>query len=387
MSRFKLIAASLRPHHSLILLGLLGTVSFSSLASQAFAQTRPAAPEVGQREPSRIPLNRVHAQTNNSQMPTLVRNRVLLHAAQETGLPLQAFTVTQASAEVWPDGCLGIPNPAALCAAVLTSGWRVQLTHGDNIYVYRTDATASVIGAEHSSADGSLLPRLTASRVLDEIMRTSGLPLEQLDIVASEARTWDGCFGLPPTPDSMCTMIAIPGWRVIATAPGHVWVYHTNQDGTEIRLNEAASQHGNATVTPELIESGARPSEGEVEPNALVTVAKSGGIAGHTEKTVLYQDGRLIRYPHPGTADSQPVLLRRLSPSEVNAFIQQMQIAQIDRFEGLRYSAPAGTADYFSVTMLFGPYSMTQYDDTVTTQLPTQLQRVIQAWDTFANVR
>ncbi|MBD2256676.1 hypothetical protein [Pseudanabaena sp. FACHB-2040] len=380
MSRFKFIANL--SHSRLATLGLLAAVISGGIVSQASTLAHQSPLQSDLATQTVFEARNVRANRSEAQVPPLVRNRVIRRAAQDTRLPLQGFNIIQASAEIWPDGCLGIPNPVALCAAVQTRGWRVEVSHGDVIRVYRTDAAARVI--EEEPTDSNLLPRLTASRVLDEIIQTSGLPLEQLNILAAEPRTWDGCFGLPPSADSMCTMIAIPGWRVVVTAPQHVWVYHTNQDGTEIRLNEVASQIKDATVIPDFIEAGARPLENEVDPEALVTVTKSGGIAGHTEKTVLFQDGRLVRYPHSGSASSSPVLLRQVSPEEVNAFVQQMQAAQIDRFEGLRYSAPAGTADHFTVTMLFGRYSMTQYDDAITAQLPRQLQRAIQNWDTFA---
>ncbi|HEY9881352.1 MAG TPA: hypothetical protein V6D29_23045 [Leptolyngbyaceae cyanobacterium] len=381
MSHFKFTTIVPNSRYSFALLSLLGTMLFSASpqlsvsASSTLSLTRPQPP---------VELRAGNSPTRSAnRLPSPVRNRVLLHAARETGQSRNSFSILNASAETWPDPCLGIPDPLALCAAVQTSGWRVEVTDGSITRVYRTDATGRTIKEEQQVADTTEFPRLTASRVLEEVMRTSGLPLEQLDITATEPRTWDGCFGLPSLESPMCTMIAISGWRVIVTAPQHVWVYHTNQDGTEIRLNKEASQLGNATITPQLIGNDSQPLGYEAEPNALFTVVESGGIAGRVEKTALFPDGRLVRYRISGDAKSSPETLGQLSPKAVEAFIQQIRSAQIDRFQGLRYSIPPEAADYITVTLMPGANGRTEYADIAVEQLPTGLQQSIQAWHTL----
>ncbi|MEB3214312.1 MAG: hypothetical protein VKL39_23385, partial [Leptolyngbyaceae bacterium] len=309
-----------------------------------------------------------------------VRDRLLNHVSTETGIPLSSLTILSASAETWSDSCLGLGGPAELCLAAETPGWRFEVSDGSITYVYRTDETGQTIRQEPQVADISEFPRLTASRVLDEVMRTSGLPLEQLDIVATEPRTWDGCFGLASS-DQVCTQIAIMGWRVIVTAPEHVWVYHTNQDGTDIRLNDAASQLGNATLVPEFVSDVSHPSFDGFDGDALITVLTSGGIAGQTDKTVLYQDGAIARYTLQGDSYGSPTVLRQLSPQELEQFLNRVQSTQLERFQGLRYPKPPGTADSFTVTLIPGAYSITQYDDAAVEQLPLPLQHFHLLWN------
>lgn len=384
-------------------LALLGTVLLGSALPPALTLLQPAAAQATVAQ-GKSRSNRPIAAQPERRLPSYVRNRVLRQAAQGSEVPFQDFYVVSASAETWSDSCLGIADPVVLCAAVQTPGWRVVVSDGQASRAFRTDRTARVVLEEGrpivtqtpaeeapkpdsspvvvAPEDGQQaeLPRLTARRILEAAAETTNVPIEQITISAAESRTWDGCFGLPDPEAPYCTMIGIFGWRVVVTAPEHVWIYHTNQDGTEIRLNEAASQLGDAAVTPQLLGS---PQPGSpVEPEALFSAITSGGIAGQTTKTVLFRDGRLVQYPNTG----EPVTLRRLSPVALNEFMAQMQLAQLDRFQGLGYQAE-GTADTFTVTLMPGPYSITQYDESLVPQLPEALQQVIQTWESLSRPR
>lgn len=369
MSRF--ISTS-SPLHSLPL-GLLSLILLGAMVGQPSALVRAAEPAIHRLTQAAPRL----AEVEVGQVPSLVRNRVLRYVAQETGTARPALTIVSAIAEVWSDGCLGIANPAENCAAVQTPGWHLAVSDGSITRIYRTNATAQAIREEVPVADTPELPRLTASSILDEITRTTQVPLEQLDIVAAASRTWDGCLGLPSLEQPMCTMIAIPGWRVVVKAPERVWIYHTDQDGTKIRLNQAASQQGPETLVPQLLGDTQLPGP---EAGVLFTVVTSGGFTGQAERTVLFEDGRVVRYSDRGEAE----LVRSHSPQAVAAFSEQMRLAQPDRFQGLYYPAPSGAADYRTVTILPGSFGVLQYDDIVADQLPTQLQQVMEIWQAFS---
>lgn len=359
--------------------GILSSLMLGSL----LVNTLGFAPQV---RAAATPVSALTAQlpAATDDLPQEVRDRLLQQIAeaitQDTGTPPTTLTLHSVRAETWSDGCLGLGGPAELCLAAETPGWRVEVSDGAITRVYRTDATAQTIRQEHPVADVNEFPRLTASRVLDEVRRTSGLPLEQLEIVAAEPRTWDGCFGLASA-DQMCTQIAILGWRVIVTAPDHVWVYHTNQDGTDVRQNDVASQQGNALLLPGFIDAGDYPMfEGWTE-DVLMTVLTRGGIAGQTEKTVLYRDGAIARYTLQGDTYGPPTQLGQVSPAQLERFRRGVQRTQLGRFQGLRYPTPANTADSLMVTVMPEPYSLIQYDDTAGEQLPRSLQQFHRRWN------
>ena len=357
-------------HIGFLPLGLAGLLLLQGAVSTPSAASSPLF--------VRSPMPTAQA-TGDSQLPAALGDRLLRFIAQTTGAPASSLQILEAGPAIWPDPCVGIPDPLELCAAVETPGWRVEVTDGVMTRIYRTDATGQVIRPERQVADVDEFPRLTARRVLDEIIRTSGLPLEQLDIVAAERQVWDGCFGLASS-DQLCTQIAIMGWRVIVTAPDHVWVYHTNQDGTDIRRNDTASQLGNATLVPGFVSEAASPPADDQDETALFTVITSGGFAGQTYKTVLRLDGSVVRYALTGNADPSPTAVGTLSEAGLAQFVQLLQAMQLERLQGLRYPTPPGTADSITVTLMPGRYRVIQYDDTTMAQLPLALQQFHARW-------
>jgi putative hemolysin len=48
----------------------------------------------------------------------------------------------------WPDACLGLPNPGETCAEVITPGYRITLTVGEDRYDFRTDGTGTIVRQE-----------------------------------------------------------------------------------------------------------------------------------------------------------------------------------------------------------------------------------------------
>jgi putative hemolysin len=48
----------------------------------------------------------------------------------------------------WPDACLGLPAEGEACAEVITSGYRITLTVGEDRYDFRTDLTGSIVRQE-----------------------------------------------------------------------------------------------------------------------------------------------------------------------------------------------------------------------------------------------
>ncbi len=65
------------------------------------------------------------------------------------------------------------------------------------------------------------------------------LDLTEVEITAVEAVTWsDACLGVP-NPAELCAAAETPGYRITLTANGEAYVYHTNKDGSQVRLAEA----------------------------------------------------------------------------------------------------------------------------------------------------
>jgi hypothetical protein len=57
-----------------------------------------------------------------------------------------------------------------------------------------------------------------------------------IKLISIEPVDWpDGCLGIQQ-PDVMCIMVITPGYQVVLEADGKQYEYHTNQDGSSVKL-------------------------------------------------------------------------------------------------------------------------------------------------------
>jgi len=86
------------------------------------------------------------------------------------------------------------------------------------------------------------LPRPVANAVRQDLSRRVGIPPGQLRIIKYSRETWpDSCLGLP-RPDEFCTQALVEGWRVVVSDGRQTWVYRTDSQGRNLRLeNQKAS--------------------------------------------------------------------------------------------------------------------------------------------------
>lgn len=202
-----------------------------------------------------VPLQRDVSQRpqQSERLPGRVASQVRNDLARLIGVPPGQLQITQFSRQDWSDSCLGLGGPAESCLAAVTPGWRVELTDGSRTWTYRTDEQADAIRLEElSNADG--LPDRVRDRVLDFVVNQQGVPRDRLMIMTSSAETWaNGCLGLAESGE-MCTMMLTPGWQVTVTDRSQQWIYRTDQDANQIRLESQ-------TVVEEPLE----PSEPSAE--------------------------------------------------------------------------------------------------------------------------
>lgn len=311
-----------------------------------------------------------------------VIDQVRRELARQLGISPQQLSVVSYSRQTWSDSCLGLGTAVESCAQALVPGWQIELTDGEQTWTYRTDETAQTMRLQESSAqeNAASVPEAVADRILELAAEASDIPQSELTLTEAQERTWDGCLGIV-TADSFCTKIALPGWQAIVTAErddaaSGSWVYHSDAEGTDIRLNETASLP-NSTVIPSFIPTDQLP---DYEGNGVVFQAiVEGGITGSSNQILLLEDGQVVQF-----ADDQGVStateLNRLSPEQVQAFVELLQQQSFSNLHSLNYSAPTGAADHRTIT-LTSQGSTTRYADIVQDQLPSALQQVIQAWE------
>ena len=311
-----------------------------------------------------------------------VIHQVRRELAQQLGIAPHELSVVSYSHQTWSDSCLGLGTAVESCAQALVPGWQIELTDGEQTWIYRTDETAQSMRLQEPSvqADTTSLPEEVADRILGAAAEASGAPKSELTLTEAQQRTWDGCLGIVVA-DSFCTKIALFGWQAIVTAErddseSGSWVYHSDAEGTDVRLNETASLP-DSTVIPSFIPSDQLSAY--TDDGVVFKVITEGGITGSSSQTLLLEDGQVVQF-----ADDQGVStateLNRLSPEQVQAFTELLQQQSFSNLHGLNYSAPAGAADYRTIT-LTSRGSTTRYADIAQDQLPSALQQVIQAWE------
>ncbi len=97
---------------------------------------------------------------------------------------------------------------------------------------------------------------------IQALSEKNNIPVDQIKLVSTEAVTWpSGCLGVV-LPGVMCTQNQVDGFRILLSANGEHFEYHTNQDGASVlnaaqqlatvRLVVSNSDHTIALVEPQL---------------------------------------------------------------------------------------------------------------------------------------
>jgi len=85
---------------------------------------------------------------NPNPLPTSIVDAVRLDLSRQTGIAAGRLRVTESGRKSWPNSCLGLPATDELCAQMIVEGWRVVVSDGRQIWVYRTDARGKVLRLE-----------------------------------------------------------------------------------------------------------------------------------------------------------------------------------------------------------------------------------------------
>jgi hypothetical protein len=225
-----------------------------------------------------------------------------------------------------------------------------------------------------ANAVSDTLPASVKNAVLQAASKRLQQPISQLTIIEAQQQTWrDGCLELANA-DEFCTQALVPGWRVVVGIGDQTLVYHTNQTGSAVRLNEKASSSPLAPVQIPVSELPP-PLPGYV----VFREISSGGFIGRTYETVLLKDGQLIRV-RIGDANDSERSVRRVPVQQVKQFVRSLKRSQFSKFKNLSYPAPSGSADFITYT-LTSLEGTVQYNDISQNNLPKNLQAAVKAWN------
>lgn len=307
-------------------------------------------------------------------LPDVVSQQVRTDLAQilsfvfKDDVIVQDISIDRHSRETWSDGCLGLGGPAESCPEALTEGWQIEAIYQNQSFFYRTDLSGNQI--RRSTLDNNL-PLSLQNRIL-QTAQAAGFG-EDLSIFEAQPKLWDGCYGLPTTAD-ICSAIGIYGWQAIVTNGDHYWIYHTDNPGNTIRLNDVASTN---TAIPTFLndaEFEELDSETTFYSNAM------GGIVGLNTVSRLNNGGELLVYSHSPDQQIHNRNIATISSQQLDSFYNQLTENNFNSFNGLLYLPKVDAADYGIVT-LTNRASQVAFADFILGDLPPQLQAITQSWE------
>ena len=109
--------------------------------------------------------------------------------------------------------------------------------HSDNLVKDRQEIIS------HKQSDP--LPAEIVKAIRQILSEQTGIPSEKLKVIQASRETWsDGCLGLADS-DEFCSLALVQGWRVVISDGTKNWVYRTDEQGYNIRLESQTKSQSN----------------------------------------------------------------------------------------------------------------------------------------------
>ncbi len=190
----------------------------------------------------------------NNGLPRRVARTVLRDLSRRENIAISQLKIVSYQEKSWTDSCLGLGGPAEICSQVVVPGWEVKVGDGNRTWTYRTNKNGRLIRlADSKHITPEKVPSSVKNRVLKAASQHLRQPISRLSIVKTERKTWnDTCLELGGIAES-CLRTSVPGWRLVVRTSKQTLVYHSNEDGSEVRLNERASDNRTDANLPQNI--------------------------------------------------------------------------------------------------------------------------------------
>ncbi|MEM1242693.1 MAG: hypothetical protein AAGI45_22915 [Cyanobacteria bacterium P01_H01_bin.26] len=337
-----------------------------------------------------------------STLPGLVARRIQLDLAKRLNVPADNIIIGVATPQTWNDQCLGLTRPNENCAAGEIQGWQIQVESSQQRWVYRSDRIARRLYLEPLPNSTDFNQRDFSADISQKLLETVSQqvqqPSENLQILEVQAATWDGCFGIAEF-GVACTQEAIPGFRVLVNdgpkdQVGNLqrdswpenrefqreWVYHLNEDTSQIIQNTAASDKNGRTASWFYRSLERRE---DLEPQVIFQTKVRNDYEGRVFITTLTADGTLseeIVSLNPNDDSISEVLpSRQISHSAATEFGMLLQRQNFSNFNQMSYvNEDPYLATHGSITLVDAETVVeisAENED-----LPAGLRTILEAW-------
>ena len=150
-------------------------------------------------------------------------------------------------------------------------------------------ATSAPVTSTTSVVDVNLTPaQLAAVKALTSKLQ---IPVKDVGLVSTEAVVWpNGCLGIV-LPGVLCANHTVPGFRIVLSAGGREYEYHTNQDGTTVLSTQQAFAVLRVAVraadnSVQIVDTGFGVNQASQVPGLLPL----GGSVGSTAYVLDFKD-------------------------------------------------------------------------------------------------
>ena len=343
--------------------------SWNAVYDGAFGSTEPWSEEVQ----SQVEEIDWQVLSSPDSLPKSVAEAVERQVRENFGFDDASITIISAQKRTWPNGCLGLAFPNIACTEALVEGWLVNLTRDGIPLRYRSDRNGRVVFLENGV---EAVPNSVKAAIFNQALPLLPVNINNVKLTQAFPRLWDGCLGIHYGGQQVCTSIGIPGWQVVLQEQGKTWVFHSNQNGSRLKINLTASKfnHGNP-IQPKPISSSSTLPNG-----AVFRVVSLGGFAGRTKEVTLWSNGIIVtKSLNPNSNRGARFLRTRVTKEQVKEFQQLLTQQDFSNYDGQDFPPPEGSADFVTVNLI-SQDSSTSYSDINQDKLPKSLQTAIAAW-------
>ena len=102
-------------------------------------------------------LQAIKDNTKKNDLPESVSQAVIQAVSNMTNIDPNKLKIINYGQQLWPDGCLGLPNPGEVCTQALVEGWRVVVGNGDKEWIYRTNTDGNHLRLENTNCKEKMM--------------------------------------------------------------------------------------------------------------------------------------------------------------------------------------------------------------------------------------
>lgn len=127
---------------------LFQSLAFTGILYWSVGQAPPPTTEINRLPQTQSALSFGNPKSTRSLLSPGFEKSVLQHASKQLRLPTSALRITHAQSQTWSDNCLEIHDPEIFCTQTPVPGWQVEVASTQQSWIYRTNASASLIKSE-----------------------------------------------------------------------------------------------------------------------------------------------------------------------------------------------------------------------------------------------